>query len=159
MNHADAALTDGYEQEGQTVMRHRRMEASSGCAHFELSNASGFPPGVALPALWLKTITIAEDIDFCYEAREFLGKDTEAGERETSELSVRAVIRVETDTETIGWSAIENLKHKRFHGNCFACAGLAAAGRHLRHAFRIGLKSPFRLKWTAALIRLMSTSA
>jgi hypothetical protein len=85
--------------------------------HFELSKASWLPSGVDLPALWLKTITVAEDIDFCCEAREFLRKDAEAGERETSELSVRSVIRVETDTETIGWSAVDNLKHERFHSN------------------------------------------
>lgn len=75
------------------------MELSPGCAHFELSNASGFPAGVVLPALLLKTITVAEDIDLCYGAREFLGKDAEAGKRETSKLSIRAVIHVETDAE------------------------------------------------------------
>jgi hypothetical protein len=100
------------------------MELSSGCTHFELSNASWLPSGVGLPALWLKTITVAEDIYFCNEAREFLWKDAEAGERETSELSVRAVIRVETDAETIGWNAVDNLKHERLHSNCFGAPGL-----------------------------------
>jgi hypothetical protein len=142
MNHAVIALTDRYEQERQTVVRHCRIEMSSGCAHFELSDASGLPAGVVLPALRLKTITVAEEIDFCYDARELLGKDAEAGEHEMSKLSVRAVIRVETDTETIGWSAVDNLKHDGLHSNCFASAAFAVAEWHLRHAFRIGLE-PF----------------
>jgi hypothetical protein len=78
MNHANVALTDRHEQEGKTVVRYPRIEASSGCTHFELSNAPWLPARIDFPALRLETITVADNCDFRFDAEKLLRNDAVA---------------------------------------------------------------------------------
>lgn len=98
MNHADVALTDRHKQEGKNVMSYPRIEASSGCTHFELSNAPGLPARIDFPAFRLETITVTDDCDFCFDSGKLLGEDAAAGEREMSKFTIRTFIRTESDT-------------------------------------------------------------
>jgi hypothetical protein len=101
MNHSDVALTNRHKQEGKTVVRYPSIEASSGCAHFELSSAPGLPARIGFPAFRLETIAVTDECDFCFDSGKLLWKDATAGEREMSELAIRTFIRAESDVETI----------------------------------------------------------
>jgi hypothetical protein len=126
MNHTDVALTNRHEQEHQAVVGHRRVEAPLGCTHFELSNASGFPPWIGFPAFRLRAVTVTHDCHFCCKAGKLSWEHAAAGEIKMSELPVWAVAHTVTDTEAIGWHAVDDLEHERFHLNYFSSGAFAA---------------------------------
>jgi hypothetical protein len=135
-------------------VRYLRIEASSGCTHFELSNAPGPPATIDFPALRFETIPITDDCNFCFDSGKYLGKDAAAGEREMRELAIRTFIRAESDTKTICWSAVNDFEYERSHHNFFSSDGFAAAW-NAGHAFRISLKLTCEASCTIILLVLL----